>query len=245
MVLNKGLQIHIIKKLIKRTNKERNYRDDDNLDFDVWAYVDSTLELDENINEFVEMGLIDIKLTQKMEEHLQSELLRRQENENKQKYIDSLTTPYYKCHFCDEYITPVKDLMLEHLQEEHHLEECDIPPENPKDMTYIILDELISLSQQKEFKNKRYIVVTNEFLWKQLLRRIGAKKEDKSAPSNQKPRQILDKLGILCKHKYQRINSIGYTKKAKRRYCIYKTDLKRAVNKSEFNDLKYKFEDTP
>jgi len=245
MVINKGLQIHIIKKMIKRTNKERNYRDDDNLDFDVEAWVDQELELDENINEFVKMGLIDEKFTKKEEEYLKSEEIRILKNERKQKYIDSLTTPFYKCHLCKDFITPVRELMEDHLQEFHGFEECDIPPENPKDMTYIILDELINLSQQEEFKDKNYIVVTNEFLWTQLLRRLGFEKEDKFAPSNQKPRQILDKLGILCKHKYQRINSIGYDKNSKRLYCIYKIDLKRAVNESDFLDLKYKFEDTP
>ena len=242
MGMNKKLQILKIKEMIKRTNKERNYRNDDNLDFDVEAHVDPELELDENINEFVEMGLIDRKFTKKEVEYFQSEEIRRMEDKRKQKYIESLTTPYYKCQLCDDFITHIREWMIEHLQDEHDMEEPDIPPENPNDMTYIILDELINLSQQEEFKNKKYIVVTNEFLWTQLLRRLRFKKEDKFAPSNQKPRQILDKLGILCKHKYQRMNSIGYDKKSKRIYCIYKTDLKRAVDKSDFYDLKYKIE---
>jgi len=242
MGMNLSLQTHIFRKKIINSHLEHGMNFDDVINSDWEDYLDPTLEFSENLEILLEHGIIVGSIHTSKE---QDEEIRMMENKRKQKYIDSLTTPYYKCQLCDEFVTPNRDFMLEHLQEEHNLEECNIPPENPQDMTYIILDELITLSQQEEFKNKKYIVVTNEFLWTQLLIKLGVRKEDKLAPSNQKPRQILDKLGILYKHKYQRINSIGYTKKAKRRYCIYKTDLKRAVNESDFLDLKYKFEDTP
>ena len=235
------MQISLIKKLIKKTYEKRIIKDDDVLDFDVESYVDSSLEYGENLTLFIERGLIDEKYS-KEEEYEEIRIL---ENQRMEKYIESMSTRCYVCQLCDDFVTPVKDFMIEHLQEEHGLEECDIPPTNPNDFTYIILDELMRLSQTKEFKHKEYIVVSNEFLWTQLLMRLGVKKEDKFAPSNQKPRQILDSLGILCKHKYQRKNSIGYNNKSKRIYRIYKTDLERAVFESDFGDLKYKFDLTP
>lgn len=242
MPMNLGLQKHIIRKIIIKSHKEQGMDYDDVIDSDWEAYLDPTLELDENIGILVEHGII---IGGKSSAKEQDEEIKFAMNDRKSKVISSITTPHYKCQLCDDFVTPVKDFMIEHLQEVHGLEDFEIPPKNPHDFTYIILDELMRLSQTKEFKHKDYIVVTNEHLWGKLLSRLGVKKDDEFAPSNQKPRQILDKLELLQKHKYQRINSIGYDNKARRIYCIYKSDLERAVYKSDFDDLKYRYEYTP
>jgi len=84
---------------------------------------------------------------------------------------------------------------------------------------------------------KRYIPVSNRTLHELLLQKLGFDEDDENAPSNQKPRQILDALGLLGEEKYQRINTLAFDKNSKRIYNIYKITLKRVIEDSIYKDL--------
>ena len=71
---------------------------------------------------------------------------------------------------------------------------------------------------------------------------MGYEAEDKSAPSNQTPRRILDNLGLLGKHKYQARNKIGFNKHSRRVYHLNKEQLEDVIFELEFYDLKDKLD---
>ncbi len=167
--MNIKSQIAFMRVLIKKNYKATNRNYDEIVDNDWEAEMDPTLEFGENVTLFYELGILEGPLLGEHNKEEEKRIL----GDLKQKYRDSLTPLYYKCAFCDDFYTYAKILMEEHLREFHDMEGCDIPPDNPYDMTYIIIDELINTSQSKEFKNKQYITVSNEFLWKQLLKRLG------------------------------------------------------------------------
>jgi len=240
--MNEGLQVHILKKVMEKNFRERRLpqeKIDEILDLAWEDHIDDTLELGENINNFYELGiLVHVQSEEKLEEEQQLHLNFVQKN-----YIDSITTSVYHCRVdgCD-YQTLLKKEMTKHFQDVHGLDDSRIPPKNPHDMTYIILDELLLLTMSKEYRNKKNFTVSNQYLWEKLLRRLEYKAEDKTAPSNQTPRRILDDLGLLDKHKYQKRNKIGYDKNSRREYHLNKEQLEDVILGSDFHDLKYKLD---
>lgn len=87
--------------------------------------------------------------------------------------------------------------------------------------------------------------MSHQYLWKKLLRAPGYKKDGKYAPSNQKPRKILDSYGLLEKIKSRRRSAIGYDKYSRRVFWISKKQLEDAILDSEFEDLEYRLIENP
>jgi hypothetical protein len=238
MVMNLGLQKYLLKKVIEKNYRARHLPQEilDELLESAWEdEIDDELELPENISCFYEKGIL-VNIPSEEEE-------RWHYNDVRNDYINSITMHYYHCQFdgCD-FQTPIKEDMVKHFQEKHGLDDSRIPPKNPHDMTYIILDELLLIAMSKEYRKKKNFTVSNQHLWLKLIKKLGYDENDDSAPSNQKPRQILEKLGLLGKHKYQKRNKIGFDKNSRRVYHLNKEQLEDAILESEFNDLKAKLD---
>jgi len=242
-VLNRKLQEHCMKKVIIKNCKERGIDPDIVLQTAWEDEIDDGCEFNENVVEFYGKGILketrlEMDPYYKSKEALQVELKNRLSN--------SISHPWYYCCFedcrsCADY----KEGIIEHYKEEHGLLDINIPPKNPYDMSYIILDELIKVSFSKEFIRRKVFTVSNNHLWEVLIEKLGYEKSAKSVPSNQKPRRILEELGLLGKYKYQRKSSIGFDRRSRRIYYINKDMLKRVICDSDYNDLKLKFSLSP
>lgn len=242
-VLNRKLQEHCMKKVIIKNCKDRGINPDVILLTEWEDEIDNECEFGENVGEFHKKGiLVETRLEMdpyyKSKEALQVEL--------KNCLSCSISHPWYyccyeDCHGCADY----KEGIIEHYQNEHGLLDINIPPKNPHDMPYIILDELIKVSFSKEFIRRKVFTVSNKRLWEVLIEKLGYEKSAKSVPSNQKPRQILEELGLLGEYKYQRKPSIGFDRRSRRIYYINKDMLKRVICDTDYNDLKLKFALSP
>lgn len=232
MGMNKGLQIYKLTEIIKKQYKDSNIDPDDAIE-QMKENFDSTLGLSENIWNLTELGILEEKIPD-------AKTIEEMEQDEREKIKDAikevLTTRYFHCHQCD-YTTRFKDEIIEHLAEEHRFEEVDLPPVDKYNMGYIILAELLRLARTKEFKGKKNFPVKNRYLWLKLLKRLSYEENDENAPSNQKPRKILDDLGLLGKIPSRRRNALGYDKNARRVYWISKKQLEDAIYESEFWDL--------
>ena len=247
--MNKGLQIYKLTEIIKKQYKDSNIDPDDAIE-QMKENFDSTLGLSENIWNLTKLGILEEKIPD-------AKTIEEMEQDEREKIKDAikevLTTRYFHCHQCD-YTTRFKDEIIEHLAEEHGFEEVDLPPVDKYNMGYIILDELLRLARTKEFKGKKNFPVKNRYLWLKLLKRLSYEENDENAPSNQKPRKILDDLGLLGKIPSRRRNALddlgllgkipsrrrnalGYDKNARRVYWISKKKLEDAIYESEFWDL--------
>lgn len=238
-VMNAGLQQHVLKKVVVKNLKEHGYTQHEidpileETDFE--ALIDPSLTLGENIDGFFRLGILKAP-------YLSDEEISSQEyeyaHELELKLANSISKPYYKCEVegC-EFSTKLKNLMVDHYFEEHDLESDFILPANPDDMTYIVLEKLVDLALSTDFRRKRYVPVSNKALHELLLHRLGFEEDDKYAPSNQKPRQILDALGLLEMEKYQRINTIGFDNKSRRIYNINKNKIRSVVEGSIYKGL--------
>jgi hypothetical protein len=241
MVMNTGLQRRILEKFVINNCRERGLSQHDidpiieGIDWE--SFLDPTRTLRENRNNLFRHGIIehlpsDEKFSDQYYEHnYRLEL----------KLLESLSNPVFQCEVegC-EYSTKSKRDMSDHYFEKHGLESDDIPPINPDDMTYIILDKLIDIAQNSEFRRKRYLTVSNKSLHDLLLQKLGFDENDENAPSNQKPRQILEALGLLGEEKYQRINTVAFDKNSRKIYNIYKNTLKQVIEDSIYKGLALK-----
>jgi hypothetical protein len=241
MVMNTGLQRRILEKFVINNCRERGLSQHDidpiieGIDWE--SFLDPTRTLRENRNNLFRHGIIehlpsDEKFSDQYYEHnYRLEL----------KLLESLSNPVFQCEVegC-EYLTKSKRDMSDHYFEKHGLESDDIPPINPDDMTYIILDKLIDIAQNSEFRRKRYLTVSNKSLHELLLQKLGFDENDENAPSNQKPRQILEALGLLGEEKYQRINTVAFDKNSRKIYNIYKNTLKQVIEDSIYKGLALK-----
>ena len=242
MGMNVGLQKRILKKVIEKNCRERRLPQEniDEILESAWEdHIDDEMELPENIGNLYERGILKKVISPYDLEEEKKERL----GELKYKLIESIAHPYYHCQVdgCN-FQTILKDDMAKHFQEKHELDDSRIPPINPYDMDYIILDELVNIALDKEHKNKKNFTISNQHLWMKLIKKLGYDEHDTTAPSNQKPRQILEKLGLLGKHKYQRKNKLGYNKHSQRVYHLNVQQLKDAIYESEFDDLKDKLD---
>ena len=239
MVMNTGLQRRILEKFVINNCRERGLSQHDidpiieGIDWE--SFLDPTWTLRENKSNLFRHGIIE-QLPPSDEEISDLDCEHNYGLELKLK--DSLSHPVFQCEVegCN-YSTKSKNAMIEHYSEEHELESDYLPPINPDDMTYVILDKLIDIAQSSEFRRKRYITVSNRTLHELLLQKLGFDEDDENAPSNQKPRQILDALGLLGEEKYQRINTLAFDKNSKRIYNIYKITLKQVIEDSIYKDL--------
>jgi len=240
MVMNIELQKIQMRKIIIKNCREREIHPDTIAETDWEDLLDNSLEFSENISEFYRMGILvetrdhNYKPTEKLQAELKFCLAK------------SISYPWYTCcyedcHGCANY----KEGIIEHYQEAHGLKDSMIPPENPYDMTYIVLDELINVAFSKKYIKKVYFTISNRHLWLKLIERLGYEESDDSAPSNQKPRQILDKLGLLGEHKYQRKASIGFNKHSQRVYHVNKKVLEHLIYDLDYDDLKFRFPESP
>lgn len=235
--MNVGLQKERLKKVMEKNFRERNLPQEniDEILESAWEdHIDDELELPENITQFYKLGILKEVIPYSISD-------KDYYGEVKHKLIETITQPYYHCQFdeCD-FQTMFKEGMIEHFQEEHGLDDSRIPPKNPHDMTYIILDELLQIALSKEYRNKKNFKVSNEHLWEEILSRLKYKKDDKSAPSNQVPRRTLEDLGLLGRNKQEMKNKIGYDKNSRRIYRINKKELEDAILESKFYDLVFK-----
>lgn len=84
--------------------------------------------------------------------------------------------------------------------------------EHAQTMEFVILD---SIADQINVDTSAFVEVLNETLYEALLNRFDLSPNDKYAPSDQKPRKILDSLGLT-----QKKENLGYSQGGKRKYII-------------------------
>ena len=128
--------------------------------------------------------------------------------------------------------------MVIHFKTDHYFGAEFIIKENiepSSDMEYIILSDLIRISKSKEFRRRKYFTISNTQLHDDLI-----KKSDLPF-SNQKPRKILDELGLLTPYENQRTKpTVFHPKTRTRLYNINVDKLKEVVSGTKYNDLKIK-----
>ena len=162
----------------------------------------------------------------------------QREYENEQRRLnmhlsDSLI-PHYECKLCSKPKWLATEFeMIEHFVVEHGLEDVKLRPENPDDIEYNVLNYLI-IKYNKIRKKIRYFDVSNKELWDYLRKYVDPE------ISSQKPRHILNDLGLTKRGKREK-KRLGYNKGGARVYHINIKDLKKAVDDSEFDDLKLEF----
>jgi hypothetical protein len=237
MVMNEKLQKINFKRMILAENKNEDI-DTDVLIGQLGYELDSTLSFTENLHLLIDKGIIkdDLPEVDEMEKDFNYEI--------KHHLVDSLKYPFYHCDYenCD-FETQNNDDMIEHFIEEHNLDENLIPYENPDNMDYIVLKKLIEVAFSKKYRKKKYFTISNREIWITLCESLGYKPNEKNAPSNQKPRQIIEKYGLLKSDRYTRKNILGFDKKARRIYHLNKIQLKKAVNMSDFVELIGKYQE--
>jgi len=241
--MNRKLQEYCMRKIISENCRQRDIVPDTVLETEWEDEIDDELSLYENIDEFYKKGILE-ETRLEMDPHYKS--MEALQGELKDCLSYSISHPWYyccfeDCHGCADY----KEGIIEHYKNEHGLLDINIPPKNPYDMTYIILDELLKISCSEKFIRSKVFTVSNNSLWEVLIEKLGYEKSAKSFPSNQKPRQILEELGLLCKYRYQRKPSIGFDKRSRRIYHINKDILEHVICDSDYNDLKLKFALSP
>lgn len=143
--------------------------------------------------------------------------------------VESISTTWYQCCECNNYITQFKNEMITHFKKKHNADYSNIkldpyPYEN--EMDYLILKKLVE-TYESQTKNK-FICISNQILCETL----GA------GVNNQKPRRILEDLGLLTKEKYQRKWNISYDTDGKRIYYVSINRLKDVVFSTIYDDLK-------
>jgi len=84
--------------------------------------------------------------------------------------------------------------------------------EHAQTMEFVILD---TIADQINVDTSAFVEVLNETLYGALLDRFDLSPSDKYAPSDQKPRKILDSLGLT-----QKKENLGYSQGGKRKYII-------------------------
>ena len=89
-------------------------------------------------------------------------------------------------------------------------------------MDYIVLKKLIEVAFSNRYRKKKYFTISNQEIWISLCKSLGYKPNEKNAPSNQKPRQIIEKYDLLKSDKHFLKNKLGYDKKARLVYHLNK-----------------------
>ncbi len=84
--------------------------------------------------------------------------------------------------------------------------------EHAQTMEFVILD---AIADMINVDTSAFVEVLNETLYEALLNRFDLSPNDKYAPSDQKPRKILDSLGLT-----QKKENLGYSQGGKRKYII-------------------------
>ncbi len=79
-------------------------------------------------------------------------------------------------------------------------------------MEFVILD---TIADKINVDTTSFVEILNETLYEALLKRFDLSPSDKYAPSDQKPRKILDSLGLT-----QKKENLGYSQGGKRKYII-------------------------
>jgi len=163
-------------------------------------------------------------------------------NRRHKEFIQSLKSQYYVCPECikyeEFYYTPFQQDMVNHFNTDHYDGEDFIIKEKiepSSDMEYIILSKLIRVSKSKEFRRRKYFTISNIKLYNELI------KESDLPFSNQKPRKILDELGLLIPYDNQRTKPVvSHPKTRTRMYNINADRLKEVVSNTKYDDLKIK-----
>jgi len=84
--------------------------------------------------------------------------------------------------------------------------------EHMQTMEHVVLE---TIANECSIENVHFIEVLNDTLYEAILERFELNPNDKYAPKNQKPRKILDNLGLV-----QKKENLGYSKGGKRKYII-------------------------
>lgn len=104
--------------------------------------------------------------------------------------------------------------------------------EHFKTMEYIILETIVDAVDIKEKKLPAFIDVSNEDLYRRLLSDLECQEDDKYAPSNTKPRKILDALGLTCLKE-----NIGMAHGGSRVYHIRTSELVAVLKSNSYDEL--------
>jgi hypothetical protein len=217
--MNVGLQYYTIQKIIA-------FRDGDPDEFDE-QYIDEQLHLNENIQALEDQGIIPKDRTPKKIEKELKEMEKQYEDyykSLKSNLVTALTHPYYVCPIC-EYQTDCTSKMIQHFHDVHSLKEMPFITSKKDKQTpsYVILSHFVYLFSRTK---KKTIKVSNKELYKCL------KAELEIELSNQLPAHTLK---LLRFRRYK-----DYDKTGARIYIITLRQLKEIVNKTNFDDLKYR-----
>jgi len=101
--------------------------------------------------------------------------------------------------------------------------------EHVKTMEYIVLDTIVSKCMNEKTS---FVDVLNKELYTDLLSQLGMSADDKYAPSDQKPRKILDSLGLTG-----RKENLGKMHGGNRVYHINTDELVNVLESNNYTDL--------
>jgi hypothetical protein len=98
-----------------------------------------------------------------------------------------------------------------------------------RSMELIVLTSIVNECKNKETE---IVKISNSDLYEDLINSLKLGAADKYAPSDQKPRKILDNLGLTC-----RKDNLGYNKAGRRVYRIYTKELVNVLEIHGYNKL--------